>query len=223
MSEYSSKCIICNTETSRAGRRHHLFSKIHQQDIWNAILKKKTAFASWIQSIESGNKTIIPSIHFFNTSSRAYKVCFACKNIDNATDMFHTCSCGDVLGNVAAIKDILENKTFVENPSYQHSVATETASVGIQTEGGGGGGDTERLQKTISQLKSQIQSERKTVEEAEDTAEALHGVLKMLQEYNLDVMLKAMKLLKKYNPLAFETQKNNFGDEWDDSLMTQDA
>ena len=98
--------------------------------------------------------------------------------------------------------------------------ANISGSAGSQTKKKDNVGRDEFLQLLITQLKNQIQSERKTVEEAEETYEALHDVLKMLQDYDVSLLMNAMRLLKKNNPIAFESQKNNF-DNWDDSLMSQ--
>ena len=171
--------------------------------------------ALWITSIGTKRPGVIPSIFF---KYKGYKICFACKSIEPSTDKFVTCSCGDTTANVTAIKDILATKTYKENPLYQKSVACE-AMAECQTEGGGGG--EAKLQKEVARLKREIEFDKKTVEEAEDTADSLFEVLRFLQDYNLDVMLDTMKLIQKLYPNVYTTQKRNFGSDWDDSLMCQ--
>ena len=86
---------------------------------------------------------------------------------------------------------------------------------------GEGGGDTQKLQREVARLKKQIEYDEKTIEEAEDMCDGLFTVLEMLQEYNLDKLIDAMKLLRDNHPLAYERQKKNFGSCWDESLMSQ--
>jgi hypothetical protein len=137
-------CFICSKQVTRSNKPKHLFSAAHTQDIFNEILKKKLAFSAWVKSIEEGRPTVIPSIFTSNTKlARGYKICYACKTLQETPMAFSVCSCGDVAKNASVIRDILATKTFVANPLYQKSVAVEAKTADTQTEGGGEGGDTE--------------------------------------------------------------------------------
>lgn len=217
-------CFLCKKEVTRSNKPKHLFSAAHAQDIFNEILKKKAAFSAWLKSIEEGRPAVIPSIFSSMTAlARGYKICYACKTLQETPLAFSACSCGDVAKNASVIKDILETKTFVANPLYQKSVAVEAKTADTQTEEGGGGGDTQKLQKEIARLKKQREIDEVVLDEADEMTDGLFTVLEMLQEYNLDVMLEAMRLLKDDYPLAYERQKKMFGATWDDSLMSQGA
>jgi hypothetical protein len=217
---YEFSCFICSKKVNRSKKKAHLFSDCHSQDIWNAILKKKQSFTSWIQSIEEGKRpTIVPSI-YFTKSTRSFKICLACNTIEPSTDMFVVCSCGEVIRNALAIKNILLTKTFKENPLYQKSMAIESKTVDIQTEGGGG--DSEKLQKEITRLKKRIEFDEKVVDEAQETSDALYTIMDYLQDYDLNVMIGAMKKLKALHPAVYEAQKKNFGESWDDSLISEE-
>jgi len=215
-----SQCIICDKNTSYAGKKKHLFSATHSQDIWNAILRQKDKFALWIGSVEKSKRPgIIPSIFI---KYRSYKLCYACKTIELATDKFVTCSCNDTAANAAAIKEVLATKTFKENPVFQKSIGTGSSDSDTQTEGVAASEtpmEVQKLQREVNRLKKQIEIDEKTVEESEDTAESLFTVLEFLQDYNLDVMIDAMKRIRKSYPAIYDRQKRNFGTDWDESLM----
>jgi hypothetical protein len=203
---------------NRSSKSKHLFSTLHAQDIYNALLKRIEPFSLWIQSVEGGKKpSIIPSV-YFTKSTRGYKICYACKTLEETSELFSACSCGRVADNAAIIKDILATKTFIANPLYQKSLAVETKTADTQTEGGG---DTQKLQKEVARLKKQIEIDEQTVEEAEDMADGLFSVLELIQDDSLNMLIAAMKHLKKNHPLAYERQKRFFGSTWDESLMSQ--
>lgn len=204
---------------NRSSKSKHLFSALHAQDIHNAILKRKEPFSLWIQSVEGGKKPgIIPSV-YFTKSTRGYKICYACKTIEESHELFLSCSCGGVVQNAAIIKDILDTKTFVANPLYQKSLAVEAKTADTQTEGGG---DTQKLQKEVARLKKQIEFDEPTVEAADEMADGLFDVLEMLQDDSLNKLITALKHLRKNFPLAYERQKRKFGAAWDESLMSQE-
>jgi hypothetical protein len=125
--------------------------------------------------------------------------------------------------NAKLIKDILDTKTFKENPKFQKSVATEPMVKYSQTEGGE---DIKILQKENAKLKTQIHNleiDSKIIEASESNSDALNHVLSHLQETNLELMLKMMREIKQYFPVAYENQKKQFGTEWDESLMEETA
>jgi len=209
-------CFICGKQVTRSNKPKHLFSSAHTQDLYNEILKKKERFSVWIQSVEEGNPVVIPSIYYAKTTlARGYKICYACKTLQETPIAFSTCSCGGVVQNAAIIKDILETKTFIANPEYQKSVAVETKTADTQTEGG----EIEKLQKEITRLKKRLEINESILEEAPDMDDGLFNVLQLIQDDSLDKFIDAMKILKTDYPLAYERQKSNFGTEWDDSVI----
>jgi len=217
---YEYSCVICSKKVNRKNKSSHLFSSSHSQDIWNAILKRKEMFNLWINSLSTKNPLIIPSILF---SGSSYKICLACNSLNQSLPTFCGCPCGDMAQNAKLIKDILDTKTFKENPKFQKSVATEPMVKYSQTEGGE---DIKILQKENAKLKTQIHNleiDSKIIEASESNSDALNHVLSHLQETNLELMLKMMREIKQYFPVAYENQKKQFGTEWDESLMEETA
>jgi hypothetical protein len=128
-----------------------------------------------------------------------------------------------VTQNAKLIKDILDTKTFKENPKFQKSVATEPLVKSCQTEGGE---DIKILQKENAKLKSRIfnlEVDLKGTEASDDNSDALYYLLSYLQENDFDVMIKMMRDIKKDYPLAYENQKPKFGSDFDESLISDES
>jgi hypothetical protein len=215
---YEYSCVICSKKVSRQNKIKHLFSSSHSQDIWNAILKRKEMFNLWINSLSTKNPLVIPSILF---SGSSYKICLACNSLNQSLPTFCGCPCGDMAQNAKLIKDILDTKTFKENPKFQKSVDTEPMNIACQTEE-----DSNTLKKENAKLKTQIHNleiDAKIIEASESNSDALNHILSHLQETNLEEMLKLMREIKQYFPVAYENQKKQFGSEWDESLMEETA
>ena len=166
MSEYKFSCFICSKQTSRAAKKKHLFSKAHQQDIWNAILAKKAEMTTWIGRIEGtipGGAAPIPYIRF-GKDYTGYKVCFGCESLTPSKKIhpgFLHCPCGKLEENVQHIKDILASKQrqmpVEEIPDVPAPVVPSTTSEE----------EVKKLQREIATLKREKASAEKRAEEAE--------------------------------------------------------
>lgn len=170
--DYKYSCFICSKKVSRASKKAHLFSKAHQQDIWNAVLAKKEQMLSWIGRVENtipGGATSIPYIRF-GKDYKGYKVCFACKTLtpsDKVPPTFLHCPCDKTAENIQAIKDILENKQ-IQMPVGELPEDTAPAS------------EVEKLKKRLAKVEAERDMYLELSEEADDYKNILGNVMRFV-------------------------------------------
>jgi hypothetical protein len=220
----SGECCICKKHLNYHNLGKHHFSKAHTTDIENAILRGRVYIEPWIVEFEAGRKPPdrpLPSLSF--GGNQRFFVCIPCKYI-GGTHKEHLCD-KDITkarasrtANITYYKDVLGSA--VKQMRFQTKPVKE-----VQTDACVGGEasleEVVKLQKKIDTLQKRIKMDEAVVDEAEDTSDGLFTVLGFLQDYNLDIMLDAMKTLKAHHPQVYERQKKNFGSAWDESLMSE--
>ena len=170
--DYKYTCIICSKKVSRASKKTHLFSKAHEQDIWNAVLAKKDAMLTWIGRVEKtipGGAVPIPYVRF-GKDYRGYKICFVCKTLtpsEKVPPTFLHCECGKTAENIQVIKDILDNKQ-IQMPVGELPEDTAPAS------------EVEKLKKRLAKVEAERDKYMELSEEADDYKNILGDVMRFI-------------------------------------------
>ena len=214
-------CVICSKALSRQALKSHYFSKAHTSDIENAILKGRSYVEPWIAEYEAGKKAIqqaFVSLAFSTGAMKRYFVCIPCKYF-GFTAKPHECTVENRKANVEYYKGVLSSAEKQQKLIMKPSMEVQTDPVEV----GGSSDEVVKYQKKVDRLQKEMKLMSEAVEEADETTEGLYAALQHLQEYNLDVMVDVLKVLRRDYPRVYDKQRKNFGSEWDESIMREKA
>jgi len=187
-------CFLCSKNISYAGKKKHLFSKNHLDQIHSGILRKRDALELWIAEYEKGKKSHLDHIPIISLSPGSYYiVCIPCKHIGKALKG-HTCSQEAMKQNVEYYKKVLS----------QPIVKVTTASIETQTIGVPGGdlgvpSDPKEIQKLKTEnelLKKQNDILEDKCQKAGLLCDALCYSISYIKEQDREIYQSIMDNLK---------------------------